>query len=159
VAWLARWLLLQAGMSSSYNLRMTAWYTWGGGAKQTWGDIETDTGAPTAAAYAYTQVFNWAAGATFAQPCSATPDGTWTCALTRPGGYRGIVVWRTTGNGTYVPGSDYVAVRDLAGNAAKTDPAAGVAIGAKPVLVETQPALAVVSSASFAAGRWRRRRL
>jgi uncharacterized protein (TIGR03437 family) len=152
VAWLARWLLLQAGMSSTLNLRATAWYAWGGGARQTWGDIETDAGAPTAAAQAYTQVFNWAAGATIAQPCASAPGGTWTCALTRPGGYKGIAVWNTAGSATYLPDRDYTLVRDLAGNVSKIDAGAPVAIGTKPVLIENNPALAVVSAASFAEG-------
>ncbi|MGO9258975.1 MAG: hypothetical protein ACLQU1_22030 [Bryobacteraceae bacterium] len=43
VAWIARYNLLQAGLRSTLNLQMTAWFTWGGGTAFGWGDIEDDS--------------------------------------------------------------------------------------------------------------------
>jgi hypothetical protein len=46
-AWLARRYLLQAGLRSTQNLQMAAWFTWGDPATFHGGTIETDAGAPT----------------------------------------------------------------------------------------------------------------
>jgi polysaccharide biosynthesis protein PslG len=96
-AWLAQWYLLQAGLHSSDNLQTAAWFTWGDPANFHWGTIETTAEAPTQAGTAFNQVYNWLVGATMNTPCSATHDGTWTCALTRPGGYKALAIWNDQG--------------------------------------------------------------
>ena len=136
VAWLARWILLQAGLRSSLNLQLASWYTWGGGASQSWGNIETDALAPTAAGVAWDQVYRWLVGATMAQPCSGGSDGTWSCTITRAGGYVGRILWNTKGTAPVTPGSGFTKVRDLAGTNTALAPGGSVTVGAKPVLVE-----------------------
>jgi hypothetical protein len=140
-AWLARYYLLQAGLRSTLNLQMVAWFAWGWapGSSEQWGTIEDDARAPTPAAIAYDQVYDWLVGAEVNQPCSSTADGTWTCALTRSAGYQALAVWNTQGSRSYIPGAGYADYRDLAGNTVTIAAGAPVTIGAKPVLLETAP--------------------
>ncbi|MGO9261650.1 MAG: hypothetical protein ACLQU1_35900 [Bryobacteraceae bacterium] len=137
VAWLARWNLLWAGMRSTVNLPMAAWFSWG--PSETWGTIETPAGQPTAAAAAYTQIYNWVVGATIGQPCASASNGTWSCTLTRPGGYGALAVWNTQGSISYTPAATYVEYRDLAGNTTAIAKGAAVTIGAEPILLESGP--------------------
>jgi hypothetical protein len=138
-AWLARWYLLQAGLRSTDNLQMVAWFTWGDPATFHWGTIETEAGSPTQAGIAFNQVYTWLVGAEMSQPCSAESDGTWTCALTRTPGYHALVVWNTQGTKSYQPGEDLADYRDLAGNTVKIAKGAAVTIDAKPILLEASP--------------------
>ena len=136
VAWIARYYLLQAGLHEMLNLQMAAWFSWG--ASEIWGTIETSAGQPTAAAVAYSQVFDWVVGATIAQPCSGTANGTWTCWLTRHDGYIAQAVWNTQGTIPFTPGTEYGQYHDLAGNTYPIAPGAAVNIGAQPILIERQ---------------------
>ncbi|MFI5166730.1 MAG: sulfatase-like hydrolase/transferase [Thermoanaerobaculales bacterium] len=135
VAWLARFMLLQAGLHSALNLQMAAWFTW---AAPTfgWGDIATASLQPTSAGVAYTQVYVWIVGATISDPCASTSDGTWTCSLTRPGGYSALAIWNAQGSKSYTPSAGFTRYRDLAGNATPISSGASVTIGAKPILLE-----------------------
>jgi hypothetical protein len=137
-AWLARWYLLQAGLRSTDDLQLVAWYTWGDPATFHWGTIETDAGAPTQAGIAFNQVYAWLVGAAISQPCSSASDGTWTCSLTRPGGYTALAIWNTQGSKSYTPSATYEEFRDLAGNTVKITEGGPITIGAKPILFETQ---------------------
>ena len=137
-AWLARWYLLQAGLRASLNLQVSAWYTWGGGASQTWADIETDALTPTEAGLAYNQICTWLVGSTMAQPCSSTSDGTWTCKVVRPGLNLALAVRNTAGSKAYTPGAGYSQYRDLAGNVVSIPAGGSITIGAKPILLERQ---------------------
>jgi N-acetylglucosamine-6-sulfatase len=134
-AWITRFTLLQAGLHSSLNLQLAAWFTWAQPAFG-WGIIEDASGNPTAAGAAYREVYHWLVGATLAQPCTGGVDGTWTCSLTRPGGYVAKAAWNTKGNATYTPGPGYAQVRDLTGPTTSIIAGASVAIGTKPVLIE-----------------------
>jgi uncharacterized protein (TIGR03437 family) len=151
-AWLARWYLLQAGLRTTDNLQLAAWYAWGGGPTQTWGDIETASLTPTAAAIAYNQVYTWLTGASIPQPCAGGSDGTWTCVVQRSGGYNGLAVWNTQGNVAYMPAAGFQQFRDLAGNSTALAAGGTVQIGAKPILLEGFTGLANVSAASYVAG-------
>ncbi len=135
VAWITRFTLLQAGLRSTLNLEMAAWFAWAAPSFG-WGNIQNATGGPTAAGLAYTEVYHWLVGATIDQPCSGAPDGTWTCSLMRPGGYVAKVVWSTKGPGTFTPGSGYSDVRDLSGSTTPIPSGGTVPIGPRPVLVE-----------------------
>jgi uncharacterized protein (TIGR03437 family) len=151
IAWLARWNLLHAGLRASMNLQMNAWFTWGGGTTFGWGDIEGASLEPTVAGVAYNQIFNWVVGAAMDKPCSGAADGTWTCALTRPGGYTAQAVWNTQGSIAYTPGAAFTQFRDLTGKITSIVPGTPVTIGAKPILLEgvagTQPVVTVVANA------------
>jgi uncharacterized protein (TIGR03437 family) len=152
VAWLARYNLLQAGLRASLNLQMAAWFTWGGGTTFGWGDIETASLDPTAAGIAYSQVYNWVVGANMDQPCSGASNGTWTCTLTRAGGYVALAVWNTQGNLNYTPGAAYMQYRDLAGNTTPLKSGASVTIGAKPILLESGSSGPVITLVANAEG-------
>ena len=136
-AWLARWYLLQAGLRSTDNLQMVAWFAWGRPKTFPWGMIENNSFAPTQAGIAFNQVYSWLVGATMNQPCSSTSDGTWTCSLTQPGGYSALAIWNTQGSKSYVPSNAYTEYRDLAGNTIKITKGVPITIGAKPILLET----------------------
>jgi uncharacterized protein (TIGR03437 family) len=154
VAWIARYNLLQAGLRSTLNLQMAAWFTWGGGTAFGWGDIEDDSLAPTAAGIAYNQIYDWVVGANLDQPCSSAASGTWTCTLTRAGGYTAQAVWNTGGTTTYTPGAAYTQYRDLAGNTTPIPSGASVSIGAEPILLESNapPITPVITLAANAEG-------
>jgi hypothetical protein len=137
VAWLARWYLLQAGLRSTQNLQMVAWFTWGDPKTFHWGTIETDAGAPTPAGIAFNQVYSWLVGAAINEPCASSADGTWTCTITRSRGYGALAIWNAQGAKSYTPRAMYVDYRDLAGNIVKITPGAPVMLGAKPILLET----------------------
>lgn len=138
VAWLARYMLLQAGLRSTLNLQAAAWFTWSHAAFG-WGTISDASDQPTAAGLAYGRVYDWLVGATMSQPCSGAADGTWTCPLMREGGYEAMVVWSTQGDATYTPPTALTQYRDLAGDTTPIAPGAAVTIGAKPILFETKP--------------------
>jgi len=138
-AWLARWYLLQAGLYATDNLQMAAWFTWGHPTTFHWGTIETDSGAPTQAGIAFNQVYTWLVGAEMKQPCGSTSDGTWTCAITRPGGYSALAIWNTRGSKPYHPSTGYVDFRDLAGKTSQITSGEAVTIDVKPILLETMP--------------------
>lgn len=131
-AWLARWYLLYASLASQDNLLSVHWFAWGGG---TWGNIETGSKTPTAAGLAYDHIYQWLVGATFTTPCASDSNATWTCGLTRAGGYQAQAVWNTNGATSYNPPSQFTQFRDLQGNVV---PISGpVTIGIKPILLET----------------------
>jgi hypothetical protein len=91
-------------------------------------------------------------GATMTAPCSMNGGtyykATYTCQLTRPGGYQALAVWNTTqtcGGGVcstipYTPPSTYVQYRDIAGNLVTITPGQTVQIGLKPILLENMTA-------------------
>jgi hypothetical protein len=95
----------------------------------------------TEAGVAYQQVYNWMVGRSMTTPCSLSMVTIWTCTLTAPGGYQGLVVWNTGTNCNptcpYNVGAQYVQYRDLSG---AVSPVSGnsVPIGIKPILVENQ---------------------
>jgi len=106
------------------------WYAWDNANSGTlWGP----TTGPRAAAVAYQQVYNWMAGATMSSPCAMASDSTWTCTLTRPGGYQALAVWNSATTMSYAPAGRYKEYLDLAGN---TNPMNGsVTIGYNPILL------------------------
>ena len=134
-AWLARWYILQAGagVSAAY------WFSWGdsnlgGTSGQQWGAIANPDGTPNQAGIAYGQVYDWLVGATIS-PCARAADDTWTCALSRSGGYQGQIVWNHSTTQSYQAPAQFKRSRDLAGNVATISGA--VSIGSKPILSET----------------------
>ena len=135
IAWITRYTLLQAGLRSSLNLQLAAWFAWAPSAFG-WGIIEDASGKPTSAGAAYRETYHWLVGATLAQPCSGGSDGTWSCSLTRPGGYAAKAVWNTKGSTAFTPGPGYNQVRDLTGATTPIPSGGSVTIGPKPVLVE-----------------------
>jgi hypothetical protein len=129
VAAVARFYLLQwsNGVSRFY------WYAWDGG---TWGALWDATNGPHPAAVAYQQVYHWMVGATMTTPCSVDARSTWTCGLSRPGGYQAQAIWNTTSTLSYTRPSKFAVYADLAGHTFKIT-GRSVTIGPKPILLET----------------------
>lgn len=128
-AFMAKYYLLQW----SDGVVRFVWYAYDGG---TWGGLwNAETGADSDAA-AYGIIQQWMAGALMSSRCAADSADTWTCALSRPGGYRALVVWNSTQAQTYKVPQEYTEVRDLAGN---VRPFAGgsLQVGDSPILIET----------------------
>jgi hypothetical protein len=65
-------------------------------------------------------------------------NSTWTCGLSRPGGYQAQAIWNTAATLSYTPPAKFTQYRDLAGN---VFPITGgsIMIGVKPILLETFP--------------------
>jgi hypothetical protein len=136
-AFTARYLLVQ----QSAGIQRLYWYGW----DLANGDGTLWTGSSlTLAGVAYQQTERWLSGATLGTPCAAN-GSVWTCSYTRTGGYQALVVWdasQTCNNGSCTTSSfslpsspQFVQYQDLAGT---THAVSGsVAIGAKPILLET----------------------
>jgi uncharacterized protein (TIGR03437 family) len=133
--WLARYVLLLAGLRISLNLPTAVWYAWGDPGLN-WGTLTTPGMQPTVAGLAYRQLYNWLAGATALKPCSSAASGTWTCNFTRPGGYVAQAVWNTQGYISYFPGLSFVQYRDLEGNTKALTAGGFIDVGPEPVLFE-----------------------
>ncbi len=122
----ARFYLLQwsNGVSRFY------WYAWD---NPTWGTLRDPVNGTHPAGLAYQQIYNWMVGATMSSPCTMASDSTWTCMLTRPGGYQALAIWNSATTTSYTATSPYKQYLDLAGN---TNPINGaVTIGFKPILL------------------------
>lgn len=118
---------VSAGASRFY------WYAWDSPSTGTMWDSTTGMRPD---AIAYQQVYNWLLGATMSSPCTMASNSTWTCSLTRPGGYQAVAVWNSAGTATYTPASTYKQYKDLAGN---TIPVQGsITVGYNPILFESQ---------------------
>jgi polysaccharide biosynthesis protein PslG len=128
-AFVAKYYLLQW----SDGVSRFVWYAYDGG---TWGGLwNASTGVdPDAAAFRIIQ--QWMAGASMSSSCAADASATWTCTLSRTGGYRALVVWNSTNARTYNVPQEYTDVRDLTGG---VRPLSGgtLQVGDSPLLIET----------------------
>ncbi len=133
-------LTQQAGFVARYYLSHASagasrfyWYAWD---SPKTGTMWNSTGGMRPDAVAFQQVYDWMVGATLTGPCTMAANSTWTCSLTRPGGYQAIAVWNSAGAASYTPTAAYKQYKDLTGN---TSPVQGaVALGYNPILLETQ---------------------
>ncbi|HEV2176693.1 MAG TPA: hypothetical protein VGW33_05785 [Terriglobia bacterium] len=132
-AWVAQWFILQAAYYP--QITQAVWFTWGSPAGS--GQLESSPGVPNTAGTAYGQVYNWLVGATFTGQCSSDSNQTWTCPITRSGGYQALVVWNENGNFSYSPSTAYKQFRDLAGNVSALS-GGPITIGTEPFLLENQ---------------------
>jgi PKD repeat protein len=108
------------------------WYAW----EDTWGTLWNSTSGVLKPGLAYKNVYNWLVGATLSQTCSAS-NGTWTCGITRPNGYQGLIVWNPSSSVSYTAASQYKQYRDIYGNTV-TMPSTGViTVNFMPLLLET----------------------
>jgi hypothetical protein len=131
-AWITHYELLQAGLAASNNLLTQTWFTWGEAYS---GTIETSTGTPTPAAYAYNVVSGWLIGQ---QPQPCTNSGNiWSCAIGA-----NLVVWDTSQScsagvcttSQYTPPAGYNQYVDVTG--ANYAVPATIALGVKPIMLE-----------------------
>jgi polysaccharide biosynthesis protein PslG len=108
------------------------WYAWN---NTHTGTLWTSSGGIQPAGVAYGQLYNWIVGATTSSPCTMASDSTWSCSLTRPGGYQGLAIWNSATTTSYTPASQYKQYLDLAGH---TNPVNGsVTIGYNPILLQS----------------------
>jgi len=132
-AWVAQWYILQAAYYP--NITQAAWYIWGYPARS--GELESAAGTPNQAGVAYGQIYSWLVGASFSSQCRSDSNFTWTCSITRSGGYQGLIVWNENGNYGYSPASTYKQYRNLAGNTTQLGGSA-IILGNQPVLFENR---------------------
>jgi polysaccharide biosynthesis protein PslG len=127
-AYVARWYVLLAsnGVTRAY------WHAWD---DNKWGTMWDPVAGVLPTGIAYEETYNWLVGATLLGPCQIATGGVWTCSLTRPNGYQGLIAWVTTGSHPYTPGKQYMQFRDLAGGTTLVQ--GQVTLGEKPILLET----------------------
>jgi hypothetical protein len=124
-AFIAKYYLLQW----SSGVSRFVWYAYDGGS---WGGFAGSGPDVTA----YNAVQQWMEGASMPTACIHDPGNTWSCPLTRAGGYQALVVWNSSKTLSYKAPAQYTDFRDLAGN---VGPLSGgrVPVGESPVLIET----------------------
>jgi hypothetical protein len=134
-AFVARDYLLHwsSGISRLY------WYAWDNAQI---GTLWNSGRRSSAAAIAYEQVHNWMIGTVMTEPCSlngatSAYHAVYTCDLTRPGVYQARAAWNTDGSSIYIAPTQFVRYRDLAGKQYPVPSNHQVAIGPKPILLET----------------------
>ena len=116
----------------SYGVERFFWYSWNGG---NWGALWTRKDGINRAGRAYEQLYDWLVGATMSVPCSVDSKNTWTCELTRPGGYKALAIWNSSASLSYTPSRVYKQYGDLAGG--RNTITGPIRISEKPVLLET----------------------
>ena len=128
-AFIAKYYLLQW----SGGVSRFVWYAYDGG---TWGGLSTTATGADPDVIAYDTVQQWMEGASMPSACAHDPGNTWTCSLSRAGGYQALVLWNSGKTLSYQAPVQYSDFRDLTGN---VHPLSGgrVQVGDSPVLIET----------------------
>jgi len=132
VSFVARHYILQwsKGVQRSY------WYAWDDTRYGTLWDKNRGLRKP---GIAYREVYRWLAGATMTLPCAMASDSTWTCGLTRPGGYEALLVWNPSSTKWYKPAARFEQYLTLVG---ETFTIKGpVPIGSQPILLQRKGSL------------------
>jgi polysaccharide biosynthesis protein PslG len=124
-AFIAKYYLLQW----SGGVSRFVWYAYDGG---TWGGLSGADPDVTA----YNTVEQWMEGASMPSACIHDPGNTWTCPLTRAGGYQALVIWNSSRTLSYKVPVQYSDSRDLTGNVRSLS-GGRVQVGESPVLIET----------------------
>ena len=124
-AFIAKYYLLQW----SGGVSRFVWYAYDGG---TWGGLSGADPDVTA----YNTVQQWMEGASMPSACIHDPGNTWTCPLTRAGGYQALVIWNSSRTLSYKVPVQYSDSRDLTGNVRSLS-SGRVQVGESPVLIET----------------------
>jgi uncharacterized protein (TIGR03437 family) len=156
-AFAARTRLLLIGVVDRYY-----WYQYG---NQGWGTLTNAKYALNPAGNASQQVYDWTVGSTFAAPCSPVSKGstTWSCQLTRPGGYQAQIIWDTSlscSGGTCptigtAPPPGMISYRDLGGSVYPINSGTSVKISAKPIMMANRldaPSTAIPSPDALSFG-------
>jgi hypothetical protein len=132
-AFLAKSYILQW----SVKVPRVLWYAYD--AQPEWGRLIDSRNRLLPDGVAFAETYKWIVGASLQSACVANSAGTWTCEVSRPGGYRALIIW----NSNAIQDIDYrvpewgVEYRDLSGHV--TSVANGtVRIGNNPILVESK---------------------
>ena len=125
-------------LAASLKVAAYYWYAWGNTTHGTLYNLSTGTLYEQGSAYA--QIRTWLLGATPISPCSNIAS-VYTCEFTRPGGFRGMLVWDTSQNckiecttSAFTVPIGYTTEYDLAGDP-PTSLGGTTQIGIKPVLL------------------------
>ena len=121
----------------SLGVQRVYWYAWN---SPLWGTLwDRSTNDILKPGIAFGETYKWLVGATLTSPCSVSSDSTWTCLLSRPGGYEAEIVWNsaTTAPSTrpFAVEKRFAQYRDLDGNTTIISESS-VPIGGKPILLE-----------------------
>jgi hypothetical protein len=141
-AWLARFYMLHA----SYGIKRLYWFLYNGSRIGLWERDPNDPRKPGKlfkSGIAYVEVSKWLIGAR--NTVCSSQKTVWSCGVSRPGGYRGLIVWDTAEsckNGScsthpYQVSSQYVKYRTLDGATIQLKNGEAP-IGAKPILLQNQ---------------------
>jgi hypothetical protein len=138
-SWLMRSYVTQAasGVSRFY------WYAYG---SCSWGSLYGPScgGSPghqvgmREAGIAYSTVSKWLRGATI-EACNSDNEQTWSCTLTRPNGYKGVIMWNASSSiAVQIPARNLVEYRDWQNT---TNPLGEIVnVSPMPILLENQNA-------------------
>jgi hypothetical protein len=134
-SFLMRYILLQwsEGVSRVY------WYQWNNTNTDgiLWAPIPASSaGTLLKPGVAYDQIYNWLVGATMSNRCAMASNDTWSCTLTRAGGYQALAIWNTSGNLSYTAPSEYKQYRTTYGQVYSLPTNHVVTIGTMPILLE-----------------------
>ena len=132
-AFLSKFFVLQW----SKGVDRVLWYAYDGDPK--WGRLIDTAGNLLPQGEAYRETYKWIVGATLTQLCAPDHNQTWTCSLTRPGGYKAQVVWNSNAASLSLSApSQMTEYRDLSGG---VHPIVGgtVPLQNLPILLETGP--------------------
>lgn len=131
-SYLARSFVLSwaSGVSRFY------WYSWD---NFNMGLVDHDGKTLKSPAIAYGELEKWLIGARM-DSCDTDTNGTWTCTISRDGGYQGWIVWnpntRRTFNFPIPPQWNVIRIRDLLGHMSNLAPGASVEVSLMPNLLE-----------------------
>ncbi len=133
-AFLSKYFFLQW----SRGVDRVLWYAYDGDPQ--WGRLIDATGKLLPSGIAYGETYKWIVGATLTQPCAQDQSGTWTCSISRPGGYQAEILWNSTVSASINAKAppqmtDY---RDLAGDV-KSIVHGTVSVQNLPILLESGP--------------------
>ena len=109
------------------------WYAYDGG---TWGGLWSPVTGVDPDAASYNIVQQWMVGASMTSRCTSDSSGTWSCTLSRAGGYEALVLWNSTKTVSYQVPVRYTDLRDLSGSVRSLS-GGNLQVGGSPVLVET----------------------
>jgi len=128
-AFMAKYYFLQW----SEEVSRFVWYAYDGGS---WGGLWNPGSGADPGVVSYGVVQQWMVGASMTVGCAPDASGTWSCTLSRAGGYQALVLWNSSKTVSYRVPEQYTEVRDLSGTA---HPLTGgkLQVGDSPVLVET----------------------
>lgn len=89
----------------------------------------------------YYTMMQWLTGASFSQSCTYSGN-LYTCALTEANGASGLVVWNTSGNVQYTPGTQYTNYRAFngtyGGKTVSISPGQKTTVGVIPIMFQTK---------------------
>ncbi|MGA6982699.1 MAG: hypothetical protein WBZ11_14180 [Candidatus Sulfotelmatobacter sp.] len=106
-----------------------------GGEHLGWYYFNTTIGRNPDFSNAYHFMMRLLVGGHFTAECSAS-GSVYTCPFVETNGHHALFAWNVSGQSAYNPPAQYVAYKDLAGNATKSAPGRPVTIGVKPIMLE-----------------------